>query len=104
VVTLPQGPVQAYDVELSAPPRLPPVAGARARVLVRLQGAPVTHCVLDVPPDGLAPADVAARLEAIMGAAAEPDPVDAERAARRRELAERGPHITVQIATRDRAA
>ena len=96
--------MQAYDVELSAPPRLPPVAGARARVLVRLQGAPVTHCVLDVPPDGLAPADVAARLEAIMGAAAEPDPVDAERAARRRELAERGPHITVQIATRDRAA
>jgi glycosyltransferase involved in cell wall biosynthesis len=104
VVTLPGGPVQAYDVELSAPPALPPTAEGSARVLVRVEGVPITQCVIDIPTEGLAPAQLAARLEAIVGPAAEPDPSDVARSARRRALAESGPHLTVQIATRNRAA
>jgi glycosyltransferase involved in cell wall biosynthesis len=107
VVTLPGGPVQAFDVDLDAVPDMPPVAGGRARVLVRRHGDPVTLCVVDVPPEGLAATQLAEQLAAVVGPAhpAEPEdpglPVDV-RHARRREVAEHGPHITVQIATRDR--
>jgi glycosyltransferase involved in cell wall biosynthesis len=101
VVTLPAGPVQAFDVDLDALPDLPPVEGGRARVLVRRRGVPITLCVVEVPPEGLAPAQLAAQLTAIVGPA-DPRPEDAARAAGRREMAERGPHITVLIATRDR--
>ena len=66
--------MRAYDVELSAPPALPPTAKGRARVLVRVQGVPITLCVVDVPTEGLSPAQLAARLEAIVGPAVEPDP------------------------------
>ena len=42
VVTLPGGPVQVYDVELTALRGLPPTDGGRARVLVRAHGVPIT--------------------------------------------------------------
>jgi glycosyltransferase involved in cell wall biosynthesis len=120
VVTLPGGPVQVFDVELNAVQGLPPVEGGRARVLVRRHGAPVTLCVVEVPPEGLQPAQLVAQLTDLVGPAADPDNPDAALAAnpnianpgvadpdlacraRRRELAENGPHLTVQIATRDR--
>lgn len=94
--------MQAYDVELDAPPELPPSAVGSARVLVRAQGVPVTQCVVDVPADGLSPAQLKARLIAALGSGAVPDAADLARAARRRALAVDGPHLTVQIATRDR--
>jgi hypothetical protein len=51
VVTLPDGPVQVFDVELSGLQRLPPVDGGPARLLVRRHGAPVTLCVATCAPD-----------------------------------------------------
>jgi Glycosyl transferase family 2 len=107
VVTLPDGPVQVFDVELSGLQRLPPVDGGPARLLVRRHGAPVTLCVVDVPPEGLEPAAFAERLTHLIGPVAGAEDgvvgdVDAARRARRRELAAHGPHMTVQIATHDR--
>jgi glycosyltransferase involved in cell wall biosynthesis len=102
VVTLPNGPVQAYDVELTALRGLPPTGGGRARVLVRAHGVPVTLGALDVPPEGLDPAGMAERLAEVLDDV-ELDSTDLERLARRNDLAENGPHLTVQIATKDRA-
>jgi glycosyltransferase involved in cell wall biosynthesis len=102
VVTLPGGPVQAYDVELTALRGLPPTCGGHARVLVRAHGVPVTLGALDVPPDGLDPTGMAERLAKVLGDV-ELDSTDLERLARRDDLAENGPHLTVQIATKDRA-
>ncbi len=107
MVTLPDGPVQAFDVELSGLQGLPPVEGGRARLLVRRDGAPVTLCVVDVPPEGLESAALAERLAHLIGPVTDPGDVDAgnvdvARRARRRDLAEHGPHMTVQIATHDR--
>ncbi|MBA3907197.1 MAG: glycosyltransferase [Pseudonocardiales bacterium] len=101
-MTLPVGPVQAFDVDLRGLPGLPPVEGGRARVLVRSHGAPVTVCVVDVPPEGLEAAQLAQRLADLFAPAAGTENVDLARRARRSELAERGPTMTVQIATRDR--
>ena len=98
VVTLPGGPVQAYDVELTALRGLPPTEGGRARVLVRAHGVPITLGVVDVPPEGLEPTGVAERLAEVLGDV-ELDSTDLERLARRNALAENGPHLTVQIAT-----
>jgi glycosyltransferase involved in cell wall biosynthesis len=102
VVTLPDGPVQVFDVELSGLQGLPPVEGGRARLLVRRHGTVVTLCVVDVPPEGLEPAALAERLTDLIGPVADEGDVDVARRARRRELAARGPHMTVQIATHDR--
>jgi glycosyltransferase involved in cell wall biosynthesis len=102
VVTLPGGPVQAYDVELTALRGLPPADGGRTRILVRAHGVPVTLGALDVPPDGLDPTGMAERLAEVLGDV-EFDSTDLERLARRNDLAENGPHLTVQIATKDRA-
>lgn len=101
-MTLPVGPVQAFDVDLRGLPGLPPVEGGRARVLVRSHGAPVTVCVVDVPPEGLEAAQLAQRLADLFTPAAGTETVDLARQARRGELAEHGPTMTVQIATRDR--
>ena len=57
---------------------------------------------LDVPPEGLIPTGVAERLAEVLGDV-ELDSTDLERLARRNALAENGPHLTVQIATKDRA-
>lgn len=103
MVTLPGGPVQAYDVELTAVQALPPMKSGRVRVLVRAHGVPLTLGALDVPPDGLGPVGVAARLAEMLGPDVVPERADLARLARRAELAEHGPHLTVQIATRDRA-
>jgi glycosyltransferase involved in cell wall biosynthesis len=103
VVTLPAGPVQAYDVELTALRGLPPTGGERARILVRAHGVPITLGAVEVPPEGLEPAGVAERLAAVLGDV-EFDSTDLERLARRDHLAEHGPHLTVQIATKDRPA
>ncbi len=103
MVTLPDGPVQAYDVELTALRGLPPTEGGRTRVLVRAHGVPLALGAIAVPPDGLEPPGVAERLAEVLGPDVGPDPADLARLARRAELAERGPHLTVQIATRDRA-
>jgi len=102
VVTLPGGPVQVYDVELTGLRGLPPTEGGRARVLVRAHGVPITLGVVDVPPEGLSPTGVAERLAEVLGDV-EIDSTDLERLARRNALAENGPHLTVQIATKDRA-
>ena len=102
MVTLPGGPVKAFDVDLDALPAVPPVEGGRARVLVRRHGAPVTVCVVDVPSDGLTPAQFAEQLKAVPGLADVAEAVGEDRRARRRELVDHGPHLTVQIATRDR--
>ncbi len=102
VVTLPGGPVQVYDVELTALRALPPMDSGRTRVLVRVHGVPLTLGTLDVPPDGLDPIEVAARLADVLGPDVMPDPADFTRLARRAELARSGPHLTVQIATHDR--
>jgi glycosyltransferase involved in cell wall biosynthesis len=107
VVTLPGGPVQAFDVELSNLRGLPPVKGGLARLLVRRDGAPVSFCVVDVPPEGLGPAEVADRLADLIGPVADVEEGRAGNAvvgtrARRRHLAARGPHMTVQIATHNR--
>ena len=99
VVTLPGGPVQAYDVELTALRALPPTAEGRARVLVRVHGVPITLVRLDVPPEGLAPAQLAARLEEVLGPASSPIPRTSTACPAQRVLAENGPHLTVQIAT-----
>ena len=101
-VTFPEGPLRVFDVELGALRGLPPVEGGRARLLVRSQGAPVTVCVVDVPPDGLGPNRLAERLAGVLGPDAEPDPADLARQARRRDMIENGPRLTVQIATHDR--
>ena len=124
MVTLPDGPVQAFDVELSDPQGLPPVDGGRARVLVRRHGAPVAFCLVDVPAEGLEPAAVAERLADLVGPAADAGVADVARhdpaadagvadgAHRdpgagvadvgRRDPAGRRPHMTVQIATHNR--
>src|SRR5947208_10733824 len=73
VVTLPGGPVQAYDVELTALRGLPPMDGGRTRVLVRAHGVPLTLGVVEVPPDGLEPLAVAARLAEVLGPDVVPD-------------------------------
>ncbi len=101
-MTLPGGPVKAYEVELSGLRGLPSTEGGRARLLVRSHGVPVTLCAVDVPPSGLDQAELEARLAAVLGGGAEPDPADLARQERRREMAERGPRMTVLIATRDR--
>ncbi|HEY0815927.1 MAG TPA: glycosyltransferase family 2 protein [Pseudonocardia sp.] len=62
----------------------------------------MTLCVLEVPPEGLDPAQLAARLADLGTPAGDTTDADVARATRRRELAEHGPHLTVQIATRDR--
>jgi glycosyltransferase involved in cell wall biosynthesis len=102
VVTLPDGPVQAFDVELSDLQGLPPVDGGRARLLVRRHGAPVAFCVVDVPPEGLEPTAVAERLTDLIDPVADAGDADVARRARRRDPGVRGPHMTVQIATHDR--
>ncbi len=79
MVTLPDGPVQAFDVELSDPQGLPPVDGGRARVLVRRHGAPVAFCLVDVPAEGLEPAAVAERLADLVGPAADAGVADVAR-------------------------
>src|SRR5689334_8530661 len=76
VVTLPGGPVQVYDVELTALPALPPVAGGKVRLLVRVHGVPLTLAALDVPPDGLDPIERAAQLADVVGPDVVPDPAD----------------------------
>ena len=101
VVTLPVGPVQAYDVELTALRGLPPTGSARALILVRAHGVPITLGTVDVPPGGLEPAGMAERLAEVLGDV-EFDSTDLDRLARRNQLAENGPHLTVQIATKDR--
>jgi hypothetical protein len=55
------GPAAVFDVELNAVQGLPPVEGGRTRVLVRRDGAPVTLCVVEVPPEGLQPAQLVAQ-------------------------------------------
>jgi hypothetical protein len=102
VVTLPSGPVQVYDVELTAMRGLPPTSCGRARILVRAHGIPITLGSVEVPSDGLSPTGVAERLAEVLGDV-EIDSTDLERLARRNALAENGPHLTVQIATKDRA-
>ncbi|MDT7551566.1 MAG: hypothetical protein QOI16_102, partial [Pseudonocardiales bacterium] len=102
VVTLPDGPVQAFDVELSGLQGLPPVDGGRARLLVRRHGAPVAFCVVDVPPEGLEPTAVAERLTDLIDPVADAGDADVARRARRRVPGVRSPHMTVQIATHDR--
>ena len=101
MVTLPGGPVQAYDVELTALRGLPPSNCGRTRVLVRAHGVPITLGALDVPPDGLEPTGMAERLAEVLGDV-ELDSTDLDRLARRNDLAENGPQLTVQIATKDR--
>ena len=104
VVTLPEGPVQAFDVELGGLQGLPPVDGGRARLLVRRNGTPLTLCVVDVPPEGLEPAALAQRLTDLIGPLSDAESTIAGDGdgARRRESAVPGPHMTVQIATHNR--
>jgi len=103
-MTLPEGPVQAFDVELTGLRGLPPVDGGRARVLVRRNGVPLTLCVVDVPPEGLEPAALAQRLTDLIGPSPAAEAVIAGEGdgARRRESAAPGPRMTVQIATHNR--
>ena len=93
--------MQAYDVELTALRGLPPSNCGRTRVLVRAHGVPITLGALDVPPDGLEPTGMAERLAEVLGDV-ELDSTDLDRLARRNDLAENGPQLTVQIATKDR--
>ena len=67
MVTLPSGPVQVYDVELTAMRGLPPTSCGRARILVRAHGIPITLGSVDVPSDGLSPTGVAERLAEVLG-------------------------------------
>src|SRR5689334_13235018 len=81
VVTLPAGPVQVYDVELTALRGLPPTPDGRARILLRAHGVPITLGAVDVPPDGLSATGVAERLAEVLGDV-EIDSTDLERLAR----------------------
>src|SRR3954451_7123208 len=101
VVTLPEGPVQAFDVELDGLRGLPPVDGGRARLLVRRDGTPLTLCVVDVPPEGLEPAALAQRLTDLIGPLSDAESTIAGDGdgGRRRESAVPGPHVTVHSAT-----
>jgi glycosyltransferase involved in cell wall biosynthesis len=94
-------PAVVLDVDLSEP--LPAVDGyapdgrrvLRAWVLVRRFTQPLGHALLDVPENGLTPAELAAALPAMPAGA--PDFLD-----RRRAVLATAPHITVVICTRER--
>lgn len=126
----PQLPAAVHDVELSDPlPTIPAVAAdgrrvAQAWLLVRLFTEPIGTLLVDVPEQGLRPADLAAAIDAELATAlgprfaelglggmkvGQPVPIDgmtpaAEPAflARRREVLATAPHITVVVCTRER--
>jgi len=117
-------PAAVLDIELSDP--LPTVSAiapdgrrvAQAWMLVRLFTEPLGTLLVNVPEKGLRPGDLAAAVDAEMGAALRPRlaelgldalPIDgitpaSEPAflARRREVLADAPHITVVICTRER--
>jgi glycosyltransferase involved in cell wall biosynthesis len=117
-------PAVVLDVELSEP--LPPIAAvdcdgrrvAQAWALVRLFSEPLGTVLVDVPEEGLRPAELAAGIAAELGTVLRPRlaefgmdglPIDgftppAEPAflARRREVLATAPHITVVVCTRER--
>lgn len=120
-------PVRMDDVELAAPlPRLGRggedggTVFARSLCLVRLHGAPLGTVEVDLPADGLAPADLARRIDADLGAevgahlradglaVAPVDPTgfgalaEPTCAARRRAFLTDPPRVSVLICTRDR--
>ncbi|MGK5681744.1 glycosyltransferase [Actinoplanes sp. URMC 104] len=108
------------DLELSEPlPLIPAVQpdGRRAEqvwLLVRLFSEPVGALLLDIPGQGLQPADLAAAVEAELGEVVRPRldgaavPVhglnpasEPEFLARRRAVLQTAPHITVVVCTRE---
>jgi glycosyltransferase involved in cell wall biosynthesis len=117
-------PAVVLDIELSEP--LPPIAAvdcagrrvAQAWALVRLFTEPLGTVLVDVPKEGLRPAQLAAGIAAELGPVLRPRlaelgveglPIDGitpatEPAflARRREVLATAPHITVVICTRER--
>ena len=117
-------PAAVLDLDVSDPLPTVPAVGTDGRrvlqawMLVRLFTEPVGTVLVDVPDDGLRPADVAAAIEAEMGTALAPKlaglglaalPIDGitpetEPAflARRREVLATAPHITVVVCTRER--
>ena len=117
-------PAAVYDIDVADPLPTVPAVGADGRrvrqawMLVRLFTEPVGTVLTDVPETGLRPADVAAAIDAELGAALAPKlaeqglsalPIDGitpdvEPAflARRREVLATAPHITVVICTRER--
>jgi GT2 family glycosyltransferase len=117
-------PAVVLDIELSEPlPTITAVDGdgcrvAQAWMLVRLFTEPIGTMLIDVPDQGLRPADLAAGIDAELGVSLRPRlaaagvdglPIDgitpsAEPAflARRREVLATAPHITVVICTRER--
>lgn len=117
-------PAVVLDLDVSDPLPTVPAVGADGRrvlqawMLVRLFTEPVGTVLVDVPTEGLRPADVAAAIEAELGTALAPKLAEAGVAslpidgitpatepaflARRREVLATAPHITVVICTRER--
>jgi glycosyltransferase involved in cell wall biosynthesis len=117
-------PASVSDIELSQPlPAIPAMAQdgrrtAQAWLLVRLFSEPIGTLLLDVPAAGLAPADVAAAIDAELGTALAPrlkevglaalpttgidTIVEPAFLARRREVLADAQPITVVICTRER--
>jgi glycosyltransferase involved in cell wall biosynthesis len=120
-------PAVVLDLDLSDP--LPTVSAvapdgrrvARAWALVRLFTEPIGTVLVDVPPRGLRPADLAAAIDRELGATLRPRlaglapgaaaavPIDGITPAtepaflvRRREVLARAPHLTVVVCTRER--
>jgi glycosyltransferase involved in cell wall biosynthesis len=117
-------PATVHDLELSDP--LPAIAAvgadgrraAQAWMLIRLFTEPIGTLLVDVPDEGLRPADLAAAIDAELGSALRPrlaelaldaPPLDgitptSEPAflTRRREVLATAPHITVVVCTRER--
>jgi len=102
------------DLELSEPlPTIPAVQpeGRRAEqvwLLVRLFSEPLGALLLDIPEQGLTPADLAAAVEAELGSRVGSVPLDGIKAAgepeflaKRREVLGTAPHITVVVCTRE---
>lgn len=98
-------PATVLDVELTGP--LPSIDGIdpagrrveRAWVLVRQFTQPIGALLLDVPPLGMAAADLAAAIDREIPPATRPEP---GYLARRAEVLTDAPHITVVVCTRER--